>query len=309
MRDRVVIYHGNCADGFGAAFAAWIRFGDTARYIPMDHKKGGNTIDDVLAKLENPITRMTSIYILDFSLPTDVIQALNDAAGTLVWIDHHESTFKQLELKTDLRYNLDTSRGRLLLDNNKCGAMMAWKYFNPSKPMPEFFKLLDDYDRWQFKLPGSKAFQRALWSLAPWTFEQWLHEQESTWAYKDMLDDVIQEGYAILRAHSQQVQAVLKNKRELTITHVLDENGKPYLGLSANCPRHMVSDVGHELAKLSNTFGLAWELAPDGVTAHCSLRSLGNFNVAELAEKFGGGGHKSSAGFETSIYKLLEWMK
>jgi phosphoesterase RecJ-like protein len=30
----------------------------------------------------------------------------------------------------------------------------------------------------------------------------------------------------------------------------------------------------------------------------CSLRSKGNINVAEIAEKFGGGGHKTAAGFK-----------
>ncbi|MBK8773051.1 MAG: hypothetical protein IPM06_21840 [Rhizobiales bacterium] len=29
----LVIYHANCADGFGAAFAAWLRLGDSADYV------------------------------------------------------------------------------------------------------------------------------------------------------------------------------------------------------------------------------------------------------------------------------------
>ena len=35
----LVIYHANCADGFGAAFAAWRKLGDEAEYVPMDHLK------------------------------------------------------------------------------------------------------------------------------------------------------------------------------------------------------------------------------------------------------------------------------
>ena len=30
----------------------------------------------------------------------------------------------------------------------------------------------------------------------------------------------------------------------------------------------------------------------------CSLRSKGNINVAEIAQQFGGGGHKTAAGFK-----------
>ncbi|OYU42743.1 MAG: phosphoesterase, partial [Burkholderiales bacterium PBB4] len=34
----LVIYHGrNCPDGFAAAMAAWLFFGDTALYLGLDH--------------------------------------------------------------------------------------------------------------------------------------------------------------------------------------------------------------------------------------------------------------------------------
>lgn len=41
----LVIYHDNCADGFGAAFAARLRLGSYADYLPMQH--GG--VPEVLA--------------------------------------------------------------------------------------------------------------------------------------------------------------------------------------------------------------------------------------------------------------------
>ena len=31
----LVIYHKYCLDGFGAAFAAWKKFGDTVEYLPL----------------------------------------------------------------------------------------------------------------------------------------------------------------------------------------------------------------------------------------------------------------------------------
>ena len=31
----LVIYHDHCTDGFGAAFAAWLKLGDDADYLPM----------------------------------------------------------------------------------------------------------------------------------------------------------------------------------------------------------------------------------------------------------------------------------
>ena len=34
LKDIVVIYHAHCQDGFGSAYAAYQKFGDTATYIP-----------------------------------------------------------------------------------------------------------------------------------------------------------------------------------------------------------------------------------------------------------------------------------
>ena len=33
----LIVYHGDCPDGFGAAFAAWKRYGDEADYVPVNH--------------------------------------------------------------------------------------------------------------------------------------------------------------------------------------------------------------------------------------------------------------------------------
>ena len=33
----LVIYHAHCTDGFGAAFAAWMKLGDDAEYVPMQY--------------------------------------------------------------------------------------------------------------------------------------------------------------------------------------------------------------------------------------------------------------------------------
>ena len=39
MNKPLVIYHDTCADGFGAAFAAWLVLGDEADYVPMQYGK------------------------------------------------------------------------------------------------------------------------------------------------------------------------------------------------------------------------------------------------------------------------------
>ena len=207
--------------------------------------------------------------------------------------------------------------------------MLAWEYFHPGEEIPQFIRHIDDYDRWQFKIEGTKAFNKALWSYAPWSFKQWQHEWDSTWGYSSAdglegMPNFIQEGEAILRAHDQNVQSVVKGSaRECTVdvltpackanpNHPANWGNGSWSnpkGLAANCPPHLTSDVGHELANQSGTFGLCWTLGQSGTVAKCSLRSNGEYDVSAIARTFGGGGHRNAAGFEVDIQTLLGWLK
>jgi len=219
------------------------------------------------------------------------------------------------------------------LNNWKSGAYLAWEYFHPGTEVPMLIKHIDDRDRWRFEMEGTKAFQKALWSYAPWTFEQWSEWLESLTWNPDAYRQFIAEGEAILRAHDQNVQSVVKGaSRACAIsTYYCPASGdytqdaskvtlKPksimenycqliWEGLSSNCPSHLTSDVGQELANRSGTFGLCWTLANEGLIAKCSLRSNGDYDVSSIAKSFGGGGHLRAAGFEVPIETLLGWMK
>ena len=132
----------------------------------------------------------------------------------------------------------------------------------------------------------------------------------------------LEELKAVLRAHEQNVQSVVKGatrKCEINFDTVEDavtnanlvwNNGGYYMlpGLAANCLPHLQSDVGHELANQSGTFGLLWFIDKDNV-CRCSLRSNGEYDVSAIAKAFGGGGHRNAAGFTTDIQTLLGWIK
>jgi nanoRNase/pAp phosphatase (c-di-AMP/oligoRNAs hydrolase) len=66
------------------------------------------------------------------------------------------------------------------------------------------------------------------------------------------------------------------------------------------------SAIGHELAKRAGfgaPCGLVYRLVERRV--ECSLYSLGDFDVAKIAARLGGGGHRNAAGFTVS---LEEWI-
>ena len=121
---------------------------------------------------------------------------------------------------------------------------------------------------------------------------------------------MVLQGKAILRAHERHVQQVVDGGAQ--VCHIYMRNsGLPssttVTGFAANCPPHMVSDVGHALATQSGTFGLLWYVDKNG-KCWCSLRSNGNVDVSAIAQHFGGGGHKKAAGFTIDIQTLLSWL-
>ena len=290
----LVIYHANCADGFGAAYAAWKYFGNDAEYLPCQYGKQAAEFD-----VKQCVNRC--VYILDFSFPADKMEEIHNACKLLVWLDHHKTAFEVMGMPNIKELKLEEAKRYTRLHYEKSGAMLAWELFHTA-PEPTLIAFIDDYDRWQFKLLGTKEINKALWGRAPWSFPQWDGFIEAD----QICDDLYAEGRALLRAHDQNVQAVLKGaKRPCTIIGTFDAK---IVGLACNCPSHLTSDVGHQLANESGSYGLCWHVNKDNLVI-CSLRSNGDYDVSAIAKEFGGGGHRNAAGFTTTIQSIMEWTK
>lgn len=297
----LIIYHANCTDGFGAAFCAWLRFGDMADYLPLNYGDPEHSDVDVLqGKIGTPDNRQ--VYVLDFSFPIDTTKWLIKNSAFFVWLDHHKTAFEMWAGDEREFYLDETEYTNILLDNSKSGALLAWEHFNQTEP-PLFIKLIDDRDRWQFKLPQSKAFHTAMSMRKPWSFEGWKNEFAGPQSYFYGISELLNQGELLLLYQKQQVESLAKYGRKVVIPF---EHG-PCQGLAVNTSVHM-SEVGHELANRSGTFGLIWYLG-EGSVAKCSLRSNGDYDVSAIAKQFGGGGHRNAAGFSIDIQTLLGWLK
>ena len=82
----LVIYHATCADGFGAAFAAWLKLGDDAEYVPCQYGQDF-FVESFLLQFND-----REVYVLDFSFPHNVMDVLFQNAKRVVWLDHHASS-------------------------------------------------------------------------------------------------------------------------------------------------------------------------------------------------------------------------
>lgn len=311
----LVIYHAHCTDGFGAAFAAWMKLGDDAEYLPMSYGQ----------KLEiDPRDR--NVYVLDFSFDLPTTNWLIAYANRFVWLDHHKTAFEMWANGETQRWTSDPNDTQqyVLLDNNKSGALLAWEYFHPGTEVPRLIQRIDDRDRWVFQYEDSKALHAGLAAMKPWSFAMWKFLTPlGTTDWGRNYADTVTRGEAILAAQDADVARMAQQAMKCGIKievlphgpdigEVLrashqDGYGRRFDGLACNASLHQ-SELGHVLATQSGTYGLIWYVAPDG-RANCSLRSNGDYDVSAIAKAFGGGGHRNAAGFQTDIHTLLSWLK
>lgn len=314
MKSNLVLYHANCADGYGAAFAAWRHLGESAEYIPVKYGEVEYNPQDAVLILDGVevVIEGRRIMMLDFSVPKDMWAAMAAVAETMIMYDHHKTAFEeylgQPPASSTTRHKIVGDNSLIVLDNGQSGALLTWTELHGKADVPHLFKVLDDYDRWQFALPDTKALNRAIWSYAPWSFEQWEKlfmpiaptgggaPKYQMQKYVNLRD----RGEALLGEHMRQVEDTVAVAMPCRLPGGL-------YGLCANAPPSMASDLGHKLAVKSGAFGMVWRMAQPGV-AHVSLRSEGDYDVAAIAKQFGGGGHKNAAGFSVPVATLLEWV-
>lgn len=287
----LIIYHANCADGFGAAWAAYRKFGeDGAEYLPMNYNdKRVSAAHDELTFPVDVTNR--DIYILDFSFPQPIMELLNTAcmaAGTVMYVrDHHKTHFEQMgldptKLAADCGDNYD-----LILDPDKAGCVLAWELFHGTEPVPKMLRLIEDRDLWKWKLEGTRDFATALRS-EPFTFGTFNRVSVNCSAFIDA-------GAAMNRLYDQQLTDITKHPVLVQLA--------THHGLSVNCTPHFASEGGNELAKKSGTFGMTWCADNEG-QVFVSLRSVGDYDVSEIAKAYGGGGHRNASGFKTTWEKV-----
>lgn len=301
----LVIYHADCTDGFGAAFAAWLKLGNDADYHAARY--GDKDLPDWQGR---------EVYILDFSFPRALMDDAFQLAKHVVWLDHHKTAFEMwiggLFDGTEGRHEQHDQVRNIVLDFDKSGALLAWEHFHPDTKVPALIRHIDDRDRWVFALSGSKELHAALWSYRPWNFKQWKKLLRSC---EMAPGHFITAGTAILRAQNQNVASMLKQVRKCEIKYIQNEPFQlwpikeelAFVGLALNAPIHQ-SEIGHELANQSSTYGLVWYMDV-GNRVKCSLRSNGEYDVSAIARAFGGGGHRNAAGFEIDIQTLIQWLK
>jgi oligoribonuclease NrnB/cAMP/cGMP phosphodiesterase (DHH superfamily) len=259
-----VLYHGNCADGFGAAWAAWKCFGDAAQYRPVQY---GSPLPEIADGSE--------VFILDFSYPRATLDALA-ARCDLHVLDHHKTAAAALASAPYARFDMD-----------KSGAVLTWEALHGT-PVPLLLQYVQDRDLWRWALPDSREVSAALWAY-PMEFALW--DQVATAIEDYGISDLVLEGCAIRRYMEQQTAMICDQSR-------LEPVGGwtvPVVNATS-----LWSEVGEELLRRypDAAFAASYYDLGNGLRKW-SLRSEDHReDVSAVAKAQGGGGHRNAAGFE-----------
>lgn len=311
------IYHGNCADGFGAAWAVRRALGPGVSFHAGVYQNAPPSIEPGQI-----------VVFVDFSYKRDMmLKLLEQRPAAVLVLDHHKTAVE--DLKADGCYIIDmtTYQGDLgwqrFLDNvaqddieggpriytafdlNRSGAGIAWDFFHDST-RPKLIDHIEDRDLWRFQYPATRAIQAALFSY-PYDFDAW-----DSLMLRGDLNALRIEGEAIERKHHKDVAELVQ-----VVTRPMKIDGR--VVPMANLPYTLTSDAGHLLCGEVDAppgvggptisrcpfAGCYWD-TPEGRVFSLRSRDDG-LDVGEIAKKYGGGGHKHASGFRMPFDQLAQF--
>lgn len=275
-KHTVILYHGKCPDGFGAAFAAWKKFGDEAEYIPVKHG------DPVPEKMEG-----REVYLTDFCYPRAEMDSLKAVAQSVTVLDHHEG----------VREVAESFPG--VFDSNRSGATIAWSYFHSGIPVPRLLARLEDGDLYRYSSPETRDVF-SLIEVYPREFEKW-NELVSDFETPEGREHILSKA----RTYTEYFE--LMGSVAASGGKLVSFEGYECYFAACHPSTTMKSYVANQLYTKRPPIALTVTAHTDGFGV--SIRSDGSVDVAKIAQKFGGNGHPGSAGFFIPNGTEMPWKR
>ena len=236
-----------------------------------------------------------AIACVDFSFDVATTRRLADS-GRFVWIDHHKTAIEKIEKADPPIEFIKGSR-----KDGTAACVLCWKYFFPERDVPAYIWLLGKYDVWDQSdmsawensmLPLQSGMRQTTWrpnieeDYARWRSLFTVPEVNA----EAVMVEFIRQGRSILKYVRQQDAVAAKaGCYEATI------DGHPAIvinkgGTNSEFFKSVKDPAKHEVMA-------AWSY--NGKKFRVTLYAVNpEFDVSEIAKKFGGGGHKGAAGFE-----------
>lgn len=272
----VVIYHSPCSDGFGGAYVAWLHNRDSL-FIGLDPRDGFPR--NKMSFLDNK-----RVIVIDIAFSTDVMIEMFNRSDFLIVLDHHETNKNVLQKLSFTKF-----------DMNKSGCVLAWEYFYPELKTPLFLEYICLRDLWKHKdNEDALYFTTEFYSSAKFEFEDYNRFLDNP----SLIEETISKG-------KERHETFMETVKQISET-ASDGIFETYPAKILNVGYPYVSDVGDYLStKNPECAILFWKKSNDEYIYSLRSHSESGPNVAEIAKKFGGGGHIHAAGFKWEFQLLV----
>ena len=264
------IFHHTDLDGKAAAAILTRKFPD-AQLIPYNYFYSPET---TILRLEDG----EEAIFVDITPTLDNLDILLTRTENVTIIDHHSSSLNDLE---SMKYTFDG-----IQHCDGIGAcVLVWKYYFPDIPVPEGIQLLGEYDDWK-RTPDNKRFQFGIQTFNTFPtnniWDKILRDEKHTiMKIKDIGANVL----------SYIVPWYKRLVRSYGIIGTCDERYSTFLINQPGADSSVFDDVeGSFEIHLRVAYGKVCRWLVSITTDRDDI------DVSEIARKYGGGGHRKSAG-------------
>lgn len=218
------------------------------------------------------------VYVVDFSFSLEEMSALNDKAN-LCWIDHHKSAIEKLK-------ELEGVEG--LREIGQAGCELTWNWMYPEEVMPEAVYLLGRYDVWDHNGLTTLPFQYGMRQFADTLPESpiW-HELLSH--NGEVVAEIANRGTTILKYQSKQDAVFAKG-----MSYEAEFEGLRAIVINKAYSNSKVFDTVYDPER--HDIMVMYGVKP-GEWKYSLYSDKDEVDVSQIAQKYGGGGHKGAAGF------------
>lgn len=236
--------------------------------------------------------RGCKMFVTDYTLAEFEMQRCKTLGIEVIWIDHHKSNIEKLRAAGYSAPGLQSEE--------RCGAYLTHKFLFPNAPIPRAIEIVDDYDRWQFKLPETKIFQAgsSMFETRPNMKSSFIWKEllESTEEVaKIRIDIICRIGNELLEFNRKRFQIFCD---DLAYRCVID--GANFLVANTKQANSTFFDSADKTG--INALSVI-QFSPDIKKYRCSIYSPDDRQeVIQFAQSRGGGGHPKACGFQSIDY-------
>jgi hypothetical protein len=133
--NTTILFHGNCIDGWFAAYILHASLKNTGANINMFPISP----NQIRTWPKMHLMKGSRVFLLDVSVGADIRQKWMDSGVLSInCIDHHQTSIDHWTGTT----------GQATIDTSQCAALLTWNMVNPGVPAPIWLQQIDRLDRW-----------------------------------------------------------------------------------------------------------------------------------------------------------------